>query len=271
MASDYGVTTLNRLLDERGFDPTGEGDNRLLAPAVALLYGLTGTGGSDGALLVNDGEVDRLNHHHRSGLEDPWWVMRLEDNQRKSRGMSNNTKPDSVLMFKPSTINRASLAPGASSNSPDKIVIRLTDLTPEFLAELVGWDQRSHAKPLADTPTEVQRLVWARSHVGQRFREKVLAAYGTECAFCDLPYTDILEAAHIIPWSEATEAQRIDVRNGVLLCPNCHSLFDRNLLQLSRDFRIVGTLDKWAHREDLRLPPEGKRPNPDWIDARKKP
>jgi putative restriction endonuclease len=70
------------------------------------------------------------------------------------------------------------------------------------------------------------------------FRLALLAAYGRRCAFCGLGLTDALEAAHIIPWSKASFAERVLPSNGLLLCATHHSLFDAGILTVTPDRTI---------------------------------
>lgn len=74
------------------------------------------------------------------------------------------------------------------------------------------------------------------------FRRALLLAYKRRCAFCELSLTAALQAAHIIPWRDATISQRLDPANGMLLCGTHHLLFDANVLAVSPDRRIVCTL-----------------------------
>jgi putative restriction endonuclease len=71
------------------------------------------------------------------------------------------------------------------------------------------------------------------------FRQTLLAAYGWRCTFCGLSLEAALEAAHIIPWREATVAQRLDPRNGLLLCATHRALFDADILTVTLDRRIA--------------------------------
>jgi putative restriction endonuclease len=74
------------------------------------------------------------------------------------------------------------------------------------------------------------------------FRRALLLAYQHRCAFCGLSLTAALQAAHIIPWRDATISQRLDPANGLLLCGTHHLLFDANVVTVSADRRIVCTL-----------------------------
>lgn len=71
------------------------------------------------------------------------------------------------------------------------------------------------------------------------FRAAVRKAYGNRCAMCGLSLRSALDAAHIIPWHLANPENRIDPRNGVLLCATHHRLFDRGEITISESYRIT--------------------------------
>ena len=71
------------------------------------------------------------------------------------------------------------------------------------------------------------------------FRQTLLDAYGQRCAFCGLSLQAALQAAHIIRWNEATNEQRLDPRNGLLLCATHHALFDAHVLTVTVERRIA--------------------------------
>ena len=64
-------------------------------------------------------------------------------------------------------------------------------------------------------PTEAIRTVRAR-RVQAFFRSAVLTSYESRCALTGLAIPELLNASHIIPWSENT-ARRADPRNGLAL------------------------------------------------------
>ena len=70
-------------------------------------------------------------------------------------------------------------------------------------------------------PTEFEKTVQVR-RVQRFFRTVVLNSYGNQCAISGIPLPDLLNASHIIPWSENVE-RRADPRNGIAL----HALYDR--------------------------------------------
>lgn len=109
-----------------------------------------------------------------------------------------------------------------------------------FAGSGVTLEQLAHR--LVSSPGEsaaVYGLIQNRGIAQDVFRMALLAAYGRRCAFCGLSLEAALEAAHIIPWSKATTAQRLDPRNGLLLCATHHALFDARVLNVSPDRRIT--------------------------------
>lgn len=86
-----------------------------------------------------------------------------------------------------------------------------------------------------DNRRAVLATVAQRGRAQAIFREALLKAYGGRCAVCDVCQPDFLEAAHLISWRAATEAQRVDVRNGLLLCRNHHVGFDRGWWEVYHD------------------------------------
>ncbi len=87
--------------------------------------------------------------------------------------------------------------------------------------------------------TEIERLV--RQRIGQdRFRNAMLNYWGNACAVTGISVTDVLRASHAKPWSNCnSDAERLDVFNGFLLCANLDALFDRFLITFDTDGLIV--------------------------------
>jgi putative restriction endonuclease len=84
----------------------------------------------------------------------------------------------------------------------------------------------------------VSRVVQDRGVAQSLFRLVLLDTYNRRCAFCRLSFPAALEAAHIIPWAQASNAQRLDPANGLLLCSTHHKLFDSGILGVSSAMAI---------------------------------
>lgn len=85
------------------------------------------------------------------------------------------------------------------------------------------------------TQTEKERLI--KSRIGQGKFKKLLIERECKCALCGV--TDVLIASHIKPWSASTNEERLDVKNGLLLCPNHDALFDKHLSSFDLNGKIV--------------------------------
>lgn len=70
----------------------------------------------------------------------------------------------------------------------------------------------------------------------QTFRQRVLRAYQSQCAFCRLKHEKLLDAAHII--QDTHELGEPYVVNGMALCKIHHAAFDVNIIGVTPDYII---------------------------------
>lgn len=82
----------------------------------------------------------------------------------------------------------------------------------------------------------VERKILQRVHQ-PKFRAQVIMAYRVQCAVCRLQHIDLLDAAHIIPDSD--DAGIASVKNGLSLCKIHHAAYDRNIMGINPDFKVV--------------------------------
>jgi putative restriction endonuclease len=87
---------------------------------------------------------------------------------------------------------------------------------------------------VSDQPLFTMRPTKVRLGQGG-FRLKVTEAYGRRCALTGESTLPVLEAAHILPISEAGPN---DVENGLLLRSDFHKLFDLGMVGVTPDYRI---------------------------------
>ena len=69
-----------------------------------------------------------------------------------------------------------------------------------------------------------------------RFRGRVVPAYDSRCAICQLKELRLLNAAHIL--SDTLEAGEPTIQNGLSLCAIHHRAFDQNLVGVSPDYLV---------------------------------
>lgn len=96
--------------------------------------------------------------------------------------------------------------------------------------------------------TEAERLIVQR--VGQEvFRDRLLDYWEGRCAITGLAVPELLRASHIKPWADCeTDAERLDVFNGILLAPQLDAAFDRGFITVGDDGVVIvaGSLDQEA-------------------------
>ncbi len=138
----------------------------------------------------------------------------------------------------------APLPPGAVAGrtvvdipSLHRLVRRAFQLSKTLPDELLHVFQKQTATlPRA---TEAERLVVQR--VGQDvFRAGLLEYWEGRCAITGLGVPELLRASHIKPWADCeTDAERLDVFNGILLAPHLDAAFDRGFITFADDRTLV--------------------------------
>lgn len=102
-------------------------------------------------------------------------------------------------------------------------------------------------KALAESPLE--RTVEVRQRVGQDLYRKALMQYWKgQCAISGISIPSFLRASHAKPWRDATDRERLDVHNGLLLAAHLDIAFDQGFISVSDD-GVVLVSDKLPARE----------------------
>ena len=120
-------------------------------------------------------------------------------------------------------------------------------LRPGLIAAIkqLGWflsntrDAGLPSSPSAEITSETVRSALREARIGQgAFRRNVID-YWRSCAVTGCGATSLLEAAHIKPWAQSTNQERLDPFNGLLLTPNLHAAFDGGLISFAGDGRLL--------------------------------
>ena len=95
------------------------------------------------------------------------------------------------------------------------------------------------------------------------FRKMVLDNYRNRCCITGLNIPEVLRASHIKPWAEGEEC-RLDPQNGLCLSATFDAAFDRYLISLDEDLRLIfaPSLKEYYTQDSFKtifLPYEGKR------------
>lgn len=108
----------------------------------------------------------------------------------------------------------------------------------QFEINQVNEDKPDYADILLPNKTERSGLVTSR--VGQgAYRKRIIHRWEYECAVTKFNKLEILIASHIVPWSKSTDAERLDINNGILLSPTYDALFDKHLISFDHQGKIL--------------------------------
>lgn len=124
---------------------------------------------------------------------------------------------------------------GALLNRAAKLARVLPDL-PE-----IRFNEEVH-RELSDKTTdqtEIERTV--RQRIGQNiFRQSLMDYWGGACAVTGIRIPELLRASHIKGWADCeSDAERLNVFNGLLLCAHLDALFDKHLMTVDRAGKVI--------------------------------
>ena len=122
----------------------------------------------------------------------------------------------------------------------------------------------SEREELEDYTGETRKVVIAQRIKQHFFRRAVLSSYQGRCCMSGLSESQLLVASHIVPWAK-DHANRLNPRNGLCLSAIHDRAFDKGLITLSDDLRILlSDVLKLKQRDDqfireVFIPLEGRR------------
>lgn len=100
--------------------------------------------------------------------------------------------------------------------------------------------------------TSTEREATVLQRVGQElFRKGLLSLWQGRCALTGLAIPALLRASHAKPWRDATDEERLDVFNGLLLTAHLDAAFDAGLIGFSASGRLL--ISPRLNLDDVRL------------------
>ncbi|TDE95070.1 restriction endonuclease [Occultella glacieicola] len=221
---------------------------------------------ADGPYDDTESDDGLLHYAYRKG--DPW-----SGDNRKLRNAMETGMP--LILFRKEIANIYTPV----------LPVYVVDDEPENRQFLIALDESftfiANPRHLT-TPQREYALRLARQRLHQpAFRTRVLVAYETQCAICELKHGSLLDAAHIVPDSNARGVPTVD--NGLALCKIHHAAYDQNMLGVTADYEVRIAHDLLAeidgpmlkhglqemHGRRLHLPPRRRdRPSRDLLSWR---
>ena len=119
-----------------------------------------------------------------------------------------------------------------------EITVNTSESTIEKINELETKDEFKRIESSSKITTK-KRYALVSSRYGQGdFRDDVLRFWG-KCAISGMVNPALIQACHIKDWSKATDAERLDQENGIMLTHTLHRAFDEGLIC----FNLKGELE----------------------------
>lgn len=115
---------------------------------------------------------------------------------------------------------------------------------------LVEWEEHEINRVRADAgipETTRQQIVLARRGQGE-FKRRVMEIEHA-CRITGVTRVEHLRASHCKPWRDASNEERLDGENGLLLTPNADHLFDRGFIGFEDDGDVL--ISPVAHKDSL--------------------
>ncbi len=99
------------------------------------------------------------------------------------------------------------------------------------------WEREvADAEQATEGQGETERLAEVLQRVGQdHFRAALEQYWGGRCAITGCTEQALLRASHAKPWKDATDRERLDVHNGLLLVAHLDAAFDAGLIAVGED------------------------------------
>lgn len=181
---------------------------------------------ADGPYDDTESEDGLLHYAYRKG--DPW-----SGDNRKLRHAMTTGMP--LILFRKEIANIYTPV----------FPVYVVDDEPENRQFLIGLDEAFRFIREPGQLTEPQReyaLRLAKQRLHQpAFRTRVLVAYESRCAICELKHGALLDAAHIVPDGHVLGAPTVN--NGLSLCKIHHAAYDQNMLAVTPDYEVRIALD----------------------------
>jgi putative restriction endonuclease len=108
-------------------------------------------------------------------------------------------------------------------------IILNTDFTNDF------YDQDNLNLPKSESTKDIFRLNVRSSTWQSYFKNQLFKLWGPTCLVTGLKNKNLLIGAHIKPWVNSSDEEKIDPYNGLLLSPNADKLFEIGLISFMDD------------------------------------
>lgn len=157
--------------------------------------------------------------------EDHNELIQLAARTRRKTTWGRSFSPG-VIRYLNATLNLSLPMPGYFSDQVESSQINVLQEIEQF---------RDSYKTLHETTREAV----IQSRIGQGQFRASLIEYWQGCSVTGCQQIELLRASHIKPWRDASNAERLDLYNGLLLLPNLDACFEAGLISFDDKGKIL--------------------------------
>lgn len=112
----------------------------------------------------------------------------------------------------------------------------------DIQTQIVNEDPSSYRQRIHRLLNQSKEEIEAETFVREgAFKKQIPILYNNTCAVTGLKVNttlnaSMIDACHIVPWAESHDDT---VTNGISLCPNLHRAFDRGLVAIDQNYRVM--------------------------------
>jgi hypothetical protein len=147
-------------------------------------------------------------------------------------------------------VDLAEVLIGLIGSEATSIVATAYQVMPILPDDLDAWELRIEEKVVNDVSIpDTERLDIVRARRGQGLFRARVSKIEVRCRITGVENPTHLIASHCKPWRDATNEERLDGENGLLLTPSIDHLFDRGFIGFEDSGRLI--ISPVAHRPSL--------------------
>jgi hypothetical protein len=125
-----------------------------------------------------------------------------------------------------------------------------TQVRPVSTDDLDSWERKIEQGVATDPSIpETERLAIIRARKGQGLFKERVGKIESKCRITGVENSVHLVASHCKPWRDATNEERLNGENGLLLTPSIDHLFDRGFIGFENNGDVI--ISPVAHRQSL--------------------
>lgn len=195
-------------------------------------------------LLNHNENLWLINNHQR--LMQIYQIIK-EEQKKENGGFFARTQTPSYWQYRYYSSAIKTFASFLIIDEYEKPILKLSEKIQDGVEFAQQWEKQNLIKSpfLFDDNVDIEskenQEKWGYIKLRENqniFRKIILRNYQNQCCLSGLPLVETLQACHISSWQD-DKKNRLNPENGLCLTATYHIAFDRNLIALDDDYRLI--------------------------------